>query len=1145
MLVTRGFVFRKSLLVTFVMSLMLTTQIDCQEAILKDVRLAENYEKKGDSLYFLAYYKEALDNYEESTTLFKRLANNKKYINSRLKAIRMQAYLSQKEEVLCESDIIFSEIEELSGNRVQKVQALMNLGLAYYKGSKFEESNNYYLEALKLNDSNNESFSYQLVIIYNALAKNFSALINYDEVQKYSRKTIGIFKQNPEFSKQELAEAFDNLGLLFHDLNNIDSSLHYFQKAKKLRIGLYDTIPHPALMASHNRIGMSYWKRGFLNMALKEYSEAQRIGRSRSKVLSGNMVGLKANIGILAIEKGDFNKAEIIFKEVITESIEIYDGELNPSVIRGYYTLGVVYAQKGSYNLALEYYNKANKLAKSLSKTNAFITTIDNAIINIIQAKGENRLAVNLYTKSIEKLKIHVERSSPELAQAYQNMGNAYYDLNDFINAEMSYKNALRYSNLAYGKDHYNNSLHLNSLGNINVQKNEYQKALKYFQEAIKLTTKVFSENHPKLSFYLNNISELYFLKGEDEKCIKYAKQAINANKLGLDQSNMKLDKYFDLKTLLYSYYFIAKANLSSYKESQKISYLLESENMFSYCDTLINELRKVHLLEGDKIQIGEISKKIYEGAIQACKTIFLDNEDQSYLEKAFYYSERSKAIILLLSLNELSSTNYSGIPDSLLNVERETRLNLNYYKARIMSGKTKLGFQDSLFNLRMKYEQLINIIRENYTQYYRFKYEPKVVSSHEIIGDLDEQTAMISYFVGDSSIIVFSLKKDGLHLKDIKRDFDLEELVINLNTGITEFWELPTAQKDEEIFYKLNKKYTDNAYLLYEKLLSHLLEKNDFPNRLIINPDDVLHKVSFTSLIDKIPTTIGAFEEYSFLAHKFSISYTHSASLTKKLMLKENNNTNIKVLGFAPSFGFGYSMSDSSNSSTIEFSELKYNSEEVEVICNLFGGQKYLNKQATKNAFLSEVQSYPVIHLATHTEAYDSISSPYIVFHKNHDNDDNLLFEPEIYSLSLDADMVVVSACEAGKGKLYKGEGLLNLTRSFIYAGAKSIAISHWSVPDKSTSEIMVDYYKGLHQGLPKDKALQNSQIQYLQSNIEKRMHPYFWSSMVLIGNNSTLVAIPSKNLTLYFIIGLLFIVILVWVLRKKLKTGYFKNGF
>ncbi|NNE71772.1 MAG: CHAT domain-containing protein, partial [Rhodothermales bacterium] len=114
----------------------------------------------------------------------------------------------------------------------------------------------------------------------------------------------------------------------------------------------------------------------------------------------------------------------------------------------------------------------------------------------------------------------------------------------------------------------------------------------------------------------------------------------------------------------------------------------------------------------------------------------------------------------------------------------------------------------------------------------------------------------------------------------------------------------------------------------------------------------------------------------------------------------------------------------------------------------------------------------------------------------------DALLQASEIFNLPINADMVVLSACETGLGQLVKGEGMVGLTRAFMYAGASTVAVSLWSVSDQSTSTLMREFYGHLRGAdASKTEALQRAKLTLLSD--ESTAHPFHWAPFILVGLN------------------------------------------
>ena len=158
------------------------------------------------------------------------------------------------------------------------------------------------------------------------------------------------------------------------------------------------------------------------------------------------------------------------------------------------------------------------------------------------------------------------------------------------------------------------------------------------------------------------------------------------------------------------------------------------------------------------------------------------------------------------------------------------------------------------------------------------------------------------------------------------------------------------------------------------------------------------------------------------------------------------------------------------------------------------------------------ELENYKYIHLATH--GFVNSEKPELsglllaqVADSANEQNDGILYSGEIFNLKLNADLVVLSACETGLGKIKKGEGIIGLTRALLYAGAKNLMVSLWQVYDQSTSDFMISFYKNLLN--EKSDRLSNSvrfapllqKAKLKMISEAKFAHPYYWSPFILIG--------------------------------------------
>ena len=149
---------------------------------------------------------------------------------------------------------------------------------------------------------------------------------------------------------------------------------------------------------------------------------------------------------------------------------------------------------------------------------------------------------------------------------------------------------------------------------------------------------------------------------------------------------------------------------------------------------------------------------------------------------------------------------------------------------------------------------------------------------------------------------------------------------------------------------------------------------------------------------------------------------------------------------------------------------------------------------------------------------------------------EDGMLNTYEVYNTSINASLVFLSSCNTGSGYLQAGEGVLSLARGFFYSGSPSVVMSLWEVDDQSANEIVKGFYKNLKKGYSKSRSLKAARKEYLENADQVRSHPYFWSTLVIMGSDKPVYFPPFK--TGYLLLGVALIFFIVrYLYRSRLS--------
>lgn len=772
---------------------------------------------------------------------------------------------------------------------------------------------------------------------------------------------------------------------------------------------------------------------------------------------------------------GDEDKKDFFFNEVLNiandRGVESLTNDDLQILIESNNFLAKKYRQENKNNLAREYYqnNLSILRGKSESLKHQFYTT--NSSLAALLASERKTLESNAILKpSIEYFK--TKSNSSKLVAMYNVLIDNYLYENNIDSAKVYLKSIE--NELHYGHPQYYRLFEIKS--KVFEKDKEYNNAESEFSNYRKYLKNKYAIEHGL------DIAESYLKEGSLNKRFKFPYKAIKKYNLALEQFSDSTNSSIDNTILLKILKNKADAE-NSIKENNNA--LVTSEKAIAVLDTLKPTFKNYK----DKLFLVENAFPVFENAIEASYHLFLQTNDGKFIDKAFKFFEESKSVLLLEAMLASKATEFVDIPKDLLEKDLQLKSKINFYEKKLINKKTK-EYQDLLFDLKSEQRQLLKDIETNYKSYYNLKYNTDVISLSEMQNFLKSNEMLVSYFYGTNALYSISISAN-------KKYFNKIELNNNLKDEILAFKRmLQNPKSDIELIGTQSNR-------LYKKVLHTSLE-NIQAKRLIIIPDGLLNTIPFESF-NTLDNGI------KYLIENKAISYINSATLLRELAFETKNN---KILAFAPSFK-GTRINTNTRS---ELLPLVHNVNEVSSITNYFKGKIFTGDDATLKAFNENKLNYGILHFATHAILNDKYPEySYLAFTNKLNEEENILYTSDIYNTKINANLVTLSACETGLGKLQKGEGAISLARSFFYAGASSIANTLWKINDVSSSRLMETFYKNLADGQTKDEALQHAKINFLTTNKDNKLsHPYYWSGFVITGNTTPLV---TSSFTLWII--------------------------
>ena len=854
---------------------------------------------------------------------------------------------------------------------------------------------------------------------------------------------------------------------------NKDSAYHYFNEIEVLANKNQDwATVFEALISSNRNAGAFYdldKLSGNLNrldsLFLKHKPYLDTLPEKRLYVNS-----LLYDKGNYYFQLNNYRSSRQTFGQIIDSLEPLPNTEMDEELIDllsvSYSFIAKMYTDENKYELAQQYYDKNIRyILQKKPNDLASLNTNYSLLAELYGKKGQYENS-NAYFKKALEFYLKDQTGINGIIATAHNLSENYLALSKTDSAQHYLKLAKAYLN----ETHHFASYHHRVQAKLEQKMNHYELALKELNFALHLEKEKWKNaKNESIAIIYNEIGMLEAAFGQ------YVNAVANYN-LGLEQvedfdsrgtSTLKLlkNKSVSLNKL---------GNNDNYKAT------METVNLgIKTLDTLKPSFKS----KADQLFLIEDAFPLFESGLEAAYQLYASTSDDSLIDLAFRYSEKSKSVLLLEALLEAKATQFANIPNDVLERESELKSEITYLEKQIKNSETdQSDLKDALFTLKEEYRQLVQKLEVDYKSYYDLKYNTTTVSLEVSQKSLSKHQLLISYFYGNKAIYAIALNRGKKEMFRIPIDADLE-------ANIKRVYQMLSDPKSDVIALG------NATYSIYELLLQPILNSGD-QKKLIIIPDGLLNYLPFSAL----NTSPGGIR---YLAENHAIGYVNSATLLSEL--EERQPKEHTILAFAPSFDGTVSVSNPDRGKLLP---LPNNKKEVEQILTSFHGRAYIDGEASLRNFKSQLASFGMVHLATHAIFDDTAPEySYLAFAQNGNEAEDLLYVADLYNLQLDADLVTLSACESGIGDLKRGEGFLSLARGFFYSGAASIASTLWKINDASTTTLMTSFYKNLSKGEAKDVALQNAQIEFLDNNRDNALsHPYYWSAFVISGNTLAL---------------------------------------
>jgi CHAT domain-containing protein len=843
---------------------------------------------------------------------------------------------------------------------------------------------------------------------------------------------------------------------------------------------LFQSIFHINLDAIH-ALGKFFEYRRLFIQAKKCYELHLSISQSILKaglenvIYPTNIGETLYDLGILFLEMGRFQEAQ----KTLEKSLEIKDKflseDLEPvtyqlDVGNARYRFGSLLANMGKYEDAMNALEMSHEISKNLLKKDpenvdyqSRLSSTFNILGELFFNMGQYKEAKQMLEKSLE-IKEKLLHIDPENVYHQENIAKTLNDLGLLFGAttgleeakqmiEKSFEIRKRLLQKDPENENYQSNLAetLDSIGLLISYKGYFEEAKKWFEKSLEIKERLLqkdqeNEHHKLAVFRTYDLLSRLFYK------MKYYSDALDFQLQGLKNYDIQSA---NLDLLFRSYGLIGRCY-------EKLGHYDCAFIKYKESIECIESVRSQYSNEELKIDTMWNKSDLYSEMIS-----LLCSKKMNEPEKAWEYLGRFKSRTLLDIIKYLELEAPKSVPSKFIIEEKKLIESILSFD-RIIRKVTKAKKRDQLVRRikesESKLDEIYNQIRDFSPEYVDLRRgQPLGISEiKELIGGQNKKVAFIEYYINSEKVFIFVMRSDKKNVEIGIEDLSSYELQDYLVRYYMEIIETPDTS---ETWQKLSKK-------LIEPIFGYI----DGCELVYIIPCGLLHYLPFHAFFVKEKGS----SEKKRLIEYFPIVYLPNLSILK--YIQRRNSRCLK-----PCISLGYTPYD-------------YQKElfegEAESVAKQFYVKPILGEQA-KSDVLKNVSS-DVIHVSCHGifDQKEPLNSGLCL-------KDGILTARKIFDMSIKTNLLVLSACETGLNDQKPGDDFIGLTRAFLYAGARSLVVSLWSVEAKSTFIYMNELYNKLDSGIDKAKAVQKVQIDFINKKYgQAYSHPYFWAPFTLIGD-------------------------------------------
>jgi CHAT domain-containing protein/Tfp pilus assembly protein PilF len=926
------------------------------------------------------------------------------------------------------------------------------------------------------------------------------------------QKARSLLKRTPDTTTE--VDTFNGLGAAYSHLSKCDEAQTVLQQAIDLSRN-YVKGKAEALLT------LSDCQRTY-DQALAVRTAQDSLGLWQSINLKQGIARAYLVISDYQLSRNDLTEATQNCQAALTLWRELNDAEQEAEAL---INLGYIEYRKGAWQNVFVFLTQAQALLDEKSQP-YMMGQINAGFADAFIESGLPEIGLIKYWQALEYYR---QAQKPHaVITVIWGIGRTYYILGDYPEALENLRRAL--TDALAIKEKKLAALCNESLGQTFAAMNDRDTALRYFEVALDLYTKV--ANPMEAARVRALMGQVYQQQGNIERARKYYQNALETFR-GLS------DVVNESATL----YALGSLELKQNKLDLAEDYLSQSIK-------ITENMRRVSSSQDLTVAFSASVHERYERYIECLMRRHQEEPAQGFAVRALETSELARGRSLAELLRATETNLAPGLDPQLAEREKALRQSLRAkedYRVRLLAKEYKKeeldALNEELARLESEYKQVTETIRARYPSYGQLTqpagWNLQLIQEQVIA---DDQTVLLEYSLGAEKSYVWAITRNGI----VSYELPAQAVITEAAQKFYKLLITPPSEKTENLL-------TQAAHELGEMVLSPVASELN-RRRVIVVADDVLNYIPFQVL----PAPPANQEP---LVANYEIINAPSASILGELRREaERRQPTVKVLAafgdpiFAPSYAqrkdtnsnelvtSTQTVKDERLHSTLRDIELNGDSFNPATVERLFFARRELDNlrnvasagetfvatdyDATRERLQStDLTKFAILHFATHgfldTKRPENSGLILSTVNREGQAQDGYLGLQDIYNLHAPVELVVLSACSTALGQEVRGEGLIGLTRGFMYAGASSVVASLWKVEDDATAELMKRFYTNmLRQGMTPAAALRAAQNSIRQEPDKPEWRsPYYWASFTLQGEyRRSIKPAPAPGVTVLY---------------------------